>query len=186
MASGIIEKSNSGLFCNEIEMNGKYATMVRFLKEEIGIFSTFREAYIAAAIIGFLYNIRGTADSSEKVQPASIFPNELSKRLPDLKMLYRIIMLADESKPYTIDEYMNRAFRDDAESETSGNLKNNMTIFNAYVCGGLEILYEKFKDIDKIDNVVNTLYDFVHEFIVDVGMIEDNEELPDFNIDDLA
>lgn len=39
---------------------------------------------------------------------------------------------------------------------------------------------------DKIDNVVNTLYDFVHEFIVDVGMIEDNEELPDFNIDDLA
>lgn len=58
MASGIIEKSNSGLFCNEIEMNGKYATMVRFLKEEIGIFSTFREAYIAAAIIGFLYNNR--------------------------------------------------------------------------------------------------------------------------------
>ena len=144
MASGIIEKSNSGLFCNEIEMNGKYATMVRFLKEEIGIFSTFREAYIAAAIIGFLYNNRGTADSSEKVQPASIFPNELSKRLPDLKMLYRIIMLADESKPYTIDEYMNRAFRDDAESETSGNLKNNMTIFNAYVCGGLEILYEVY------------------------------------------
>ena len=52
MASGIIEKSNSGLFCNEIEMNGKYATMVRFLKEEIcdGAVCTPEELESAAAV----------------------------------------------------------------------------------------------------------------------------------------
>ncbi len=185
MANGIIEKSNSGLFCNEIEMNGKYATIVRYLKEDIGIFSTFREAYIISAIIGFLHKNKGTNDNSEKVQAASIFPNELSKRLPDLKMLYRVIMLADETQAYTIEEYMNRAFRDDAETENADKLKTNMALFNLYVCGGLEILYEKFKDLDKIDNIVNALYAFVHEFIVDVGLIEEDDELPDFNVDDI-
>ena len=49
--AGITEKSNSGLFENEVEFNGKYATYVRFLKEDIGLFSTFREAYVTAAVI---------------------------------------------------------------------------------------------------------------------------------------
>lgn len=39
--AGITEKSNSGLFENEVEFNGKYATYVRFLKDDIGLFSTF-------------------------------------------------------------------------------------------------------------------------------------------------
>ena len=34
MAAGIIEKSNNGLFENEIEMNGNYATIVRHLKDD--------------------------------------------------------------------------------------------------------------------------------------------------------
>ena len=37
MALGIIEKSNNGLFENEIEFNGNYATMVRYLKETVGV-----------------------------------------------------------------------------------------------------------------------------------------------------
>jgi hypothetical protein len=82
MALGIVEKGNSGLFDNEIEFTGKYATMVRFLKEDLGLFSTFREAYVTASIIGFLNNREYTDDNQEKVQPASIFPNELNKRKP--------------------------------------------------------------------------------------------------------
>ena len=73
MASGIIEKSNNGLFDNEIEINGKYATMARFLKEDVSIFATFREAYLTAAIIGLLNNAKETKDSSEKVQAATFF-----------------------------------------------------------------------------------------------------------------
>ena len=77
MAVGIVEKGNSGLFDNEIEFNGKYATMVRFLKEDLGLFSTFREAYVISSIVGFLNNKKYTEDNQEKVQAASIFPNEL-------------------------------------------------------------------------------------------------------------
>lgn len=183
MATGIIEKSNNGLFDNEIEINGKYATMARFLKEEACIFATFREAYLTAAIIGFLNKAKETKDNQDKVQAASIFPNELSKRKADLKLLYRIIMLVEETPCFTIDDYMNRAFRDDAEEGNKDKLKANMNLFNGYVCGGLEFLYNKFKDLDKTDDIINTLYEYVHSFIVDVGLLDDGGELPDFIVD---
>jgi len=184
MATGIIEKSNNGLFDNEIEINGKYATMVRFLKEDVGVFATFREAYLTSAIIGFLNKTKETNDNSDKVQAASIFPSELNKRKYDLKLLYRIIMLVEDNPNFTIEDYMNRAFRDDAEEGNHDNLKANMNLFNSYVCGGLEFLYNKFKDFDKVDDIVNTLYEYVHTFIVDVGLLDDGGELPDFNVDD--
>ena len=113
MAVGIVEKGNSGLFDNEIEFNGKYATMVRFLKEDLGLFSTFREAYVISSIVGFLNNKKYTEDNQEKVQAASIFPNELNKRKPDLRFIYRLIMLLKEEKDYTLEDYKNRTFRDD-------------------------------------------------------------------------
>ena len=77
---------------------------------------------------------------------------------------------------------MNRAFRDDAEEGNREKLKANMALFNTYVCGGLEFLYNKFKDTDKIDNIVNILYEYVHSFIVDIGLIDDGGELPDFDV----
>lgn len=182
MANGIIEKSNNGLFENEIEINGKYATMVRFLKEEAGIFSTFREAYLTAAIIGLLNSNKESIDNSEKVQPASIFPNELSKRKADLKLLYRIMMLSEETPGYTIEDYMNRAFRDDAEDSNKEKLKANMALFNSYACGGLEFLYNKFQHTNKTDDVIDILYEYLHSFGVDVGLLDEEDVLPDFEV----
>ena len=184
MASGIIEKSNNGLFDNEIEINGKYATMARLLKEDVGIFATFREAYLTAAIIGLLNNAKDTKDTSEKVQPASIFPNELSKRKADLKLIYRIIMLVEENPAYTIEDYMNRAFRDDAEEGNRDKLKANMALFNSYACGGLEVLYNKFQNLSKTDDIVDALYDYIHSFGIDVGLLDEEDALPDFEVGD--
>lgn len=184
MANGIIEKSNNGLFDNEIEINGKYATMVRFLKEEAGIFSTFREAYLTSAIVGLLNSNKESIDNSEKVQPASIFPNELSKRKADLKLLYRIMMLSEETQGYTIEDYMNRAFRDDAEDSNKDKLKSNMALFNSYACGGLEFLYSKFQNANKTDDVIDILYEYLHSFGIDVGLLDEEESLPDFEVND--
>ena len=88
MALGIIEKSNNGLFENEIEFNGNYATMVRYLKETVGVFTTFREAYLVSAIVGYLNNAEESQNhKQDKVQSASIFPNELNKRKADLRFV---------------------------------------------------------------------------------------------------
>lgn len=182
MAMGIVEKGNNGLFENEIEFNGKYATMVRFLKEEIGLFTTFREAYVTSAIVGFINNSQNMDESKEKVQPASIFPNELNKRKPDLRFIYRIIMLLKEEDEFTLDDYKNRAFRDDPE-DNAEMLKSNMQIFNSFACGGVEYLYEKFKDCSRLDDTVNILYDFLHQFSIGIGLLEGEDELPDFEPD---
>lgn len=179
MAGGITEKSNNGLFENEIEFNGKYATIVRHLKEELGIFTTFREAYVTAAVIGFVNQKTEAEDSAEKVQAASIFPNELSKRKHDLRFLYRVMMLVEDDPNFSIDDYMNRAFRDDAEEGNADKLKQNMARFNSFVCGGLDYLNEKFGSLDRIDDIVDALYEFVHNFAVDVDVLAD-DALPDF------
>ena len=83
--AGISEKGNNGLFGNEIEFNGKYATYARFLRDDVGIFQTFREVYVIGAIVGYLNNRIETPDKGDKDQSASIFPNELSKRKIDLR-----------------------------------------------------------------------------------------------------
>ena len=180
---GIVEKGTNGLFGNEIEFNGKYATYVRFLKEEVGVVQTFRDAYVLGAIIGFMNNKMETPDTTNKVQPASIFPNELSKRKLDLKFIYRIIMLLKEERTYSLDDYMNRAFRDDPEDNPE-TYASNMLLFNSYVCGGVEYLYNMFQTYSSKDNekVVDELYRYLHGVSIDVGLIEE-DDLPDFTPD---
>lgn len=179
MSARVIEKSNNGLFENEIEFTGRYARIARHLRDDLGLFTSFREVYVTAAVIGFVNKRKGTEQQDEKIQPASIFPNELSKRKHDLRFLYRIIMLSQDEKYFTIEDYMNRAFRDDAEEGNVEKLKENMSLFHSFVSGGLEFLDEKFGAIDRTDDVVDALYDLVHNFAVDVGEIE-SDDLPDF------
>ena len=182
MANGITEKGNAGLFENEIELNGKYATMVRFLKDDLGLFATFREAYVIASIIGFINNRGMTEDNQDKVQPASIFAGDLSKKKPELRFIYTLIMLLKEEPDFTLDDYKNRAFRNDPE-ENQDIIKQNMEIFNGYACGGIEYLYEVFQNCDKTDETVDKLYGFLHQFSSDVGLGEAADELPDFTPD---
>lgn len=178
--AGISEKGNNGLFGNEVEFNGKYATYARYLRDEVGIFQTFREVYVIGAIVGYLNGRTETYNKSDKVQSASIFPNELSKRKIDLRHIYRTIMLLKEEDGFTIDDYKNRAFRDDPVENTEV-YKSNMQIFNSYACGGVEYLYQMFESTNSVEAVVDKLYLFLHEFSVDVGLIND-EVLPEFEL----
>lgn len=183
--SGILEKGNSGLFNNEIEFQGKYARMARYLKEDAGIFTTFREIYVIGAVIGFLKNCEDTGDASEKIQTASIFPAELSKKKRELRFIYRLIMLLKEEPNFTIEDYQNRAFRDDPE-ENADIVANNMKIFNSYACGGVEYLYDQFKNIDRLDDRVDKLHELISEFGEEVGLIDAGDgELPDFDPNDV-
>lgn len=175
---GIIEKSNHGLFENEVELCGHYSTIVKFLKDELHIFSTFHEAYLTAAVIGFVNSKKGTDKTTEKVQPASIFPDQLRGRKTDFKFLYRVMMLVQDEPGYENEDYIKRTFRIGADETTFEQLKENMLIFNDYACGGLEILYEKFKDTIE-DSVIDTTYDFMCDFMKEVNLIED-DSLPDF------
>lgn len=79
---------------------------------------------------------------------------------------------------------MNRAFRDDAEEGNRDKLKANMALFNSYACGGLEVLYNKFQNLSKTDDIVDALYDYLHSFGIDVGLLDEEDALPDFEVED--
>ena len=53
-----------------------------------------------------------------------------------------------------------------------------MALYNSYVCKGIDYLYNKFKDCQHTE-IVDELYDFVHEVAEAVGLVE-GEELPEF------
>jgi len=128
-----------GLFENEIEFNDRYASIVRFLRDEVKIFNSFRDAYLNAAVIGFLKkSYSDISKQTNKVQPASIFPNELSARKQDLRFVFRMIMTVKEENDFSIDDYMNRTFRDGSEDDAYAGLSEKMEIFNSYVCIGLD------------------------------------------------
>ena len=117
-----------GLFEKEFEFKGKHATYCRFLKDN-GIVSTFRDVYLISSVIGFLNgakaDIDNEKDEDKKVQSASIFSSDLDKQKENLKFMYRIIMLLDEKPGFSIQDYQNRAFRDDADDEHPEKLKTN-------------------------------------------------------------
>ena len=59
-----------------------------------------------------------------------------------------------------------------------------MALFNSYACGGLEVLYNKFQNLSKTDDIVDTLYDYIHSFGIEVGLLDEEDALPDFEVED--
>ena len=161
------------LFDKEFEFKGKHADYCRFLKDEIGLFKTFREAYTTSAIIGFINNKTAQKETGTKLQLASILPSELAQKRESLTFIYRLIMLLDKKEGFTLKDYQDRTFRYDAETdEHPEKLAENMELFNSYALGGIELLYDRFKDCHEKKDTVNTLYDFLYEFYEDNGFIE--------------
>jgi len=59
--------------------------------------------------------------------------------LSTLQPLMRIMLIVDDSRSLTLEEKLDSAFR---LLETEESYKNNMNLFNSYMRGGLEHLYE--------------------------------------------
>ena len=68
---------------------------------------------------------------------------------------------------------------EDTEKDVNQSLKEKMKIFNSYACGGLEYLSEKFEGVNRDDDIVEIIYNLVHNFAIDINMLED-DRLVDF------
>jgi hypothetical protein len=82
-------------------------------------------------------------------------------------------MLLDTSTSLTADQRVDRAFRDDTNEEA---MKQNMLLFNSYVLGGMEILYEKFStNCTTSDDYINALFLYITDFKNEIdGVSEDD------------
>ncbi len=154
------------MFDKEYVFKGKHADMVKRLTGSLGsdikktFFETNYDVYALAPFVGFLYGRRSevdkTIDSNTKV-----FADKMMSENETLKYNYRILMLMIyKDKPQ--DELTKIVFKLDNDDETR---KEYDTLFNEYVLGGVEVLYEKiFGEDSELDDYLMNIYNFVEEF----------------------
>ena len=133
------------MFTTDIFVRGKHATYLKYLskktekndrKEKVaGVFERAIDVYMTAPIIGLVYGLR-----RDEVEPNSdtvkIFTETVNREQLNLVSIYRTVLLVDNSRGLTADEKIEQAFR-------TPDTPENMKIFNAYLRGGIEWLYEQ-------------------------------------------
>jgi hypothetical protein len=129
------------------------------------IFKLFKsniELYLIASLVGFLYGRKSDIDTTSK-EDSSIFPEQFSNFKSKLVYNYRLIMLLDKEYEPDEDKRIDKAFRMIGKPEA----KNDEELFESYVRGGVDVLYEKLieKDGDNtIEKLLKRLFDFLEEF----------------------
>lgn len=133
------------MFTTDIFVRGKHATYLKYLskktekndrKEKVaGVFERAIDVYMTAPIIGLVYGLR-----RDEFEPNSdtvkIFTETVNREQLNLISIYRMVLLVDNSRGLTADEKIEQAFK-------TPDTPENMKIFNAYLRGGIEWLYEQ-------------------------------------------
>ncbi len=134
------------MFTGDIYIRGKYATYLKYLsqktekndrKEKVaGVFERMIDVYMTAAIVGANFGLLRD-DENTGSDTAKLFADVVNREQDNLISIFRIVMLVDNSTSLSADEKIRRAFK-------TPDTPENMKLFNAYVRGGIEWLYEQF------------------------------------------
>ncbi|MED4018544.1 hypothetical protein [Sutcliffiella cohnii] len=152
------------MFENDTTINGKHATFTKFLVNEAKVFKRYIDVYMNGAILGFLYGRKSEKDNQSSDR-ARIYADAFANERMRCDFIYRLIMLLDETPGKTVEDRINRAFRDDSKGEENESHQSNMNLFNSYVLGGIEVLYEKFtEDCTTKEDYINRIYEVVSSF----------------------
>lgn len=136
------------MFNDDILIKGKHASYIKFLssktekndssiKGTAGVFDRNIDVYMIGALVGVLYNRRATEDKSID-DKTRILLSAISGEQANLEFVSNLVMLCDNKTERTNDEKVNFAFRHEG--------KDKEDLFNEYVRGGIEFLYEFFTD----------------------------------------
>lgn len=129
-------------FDREYVFKGKHAKYVIELKN--AIFARNIDVLILAPIMGLVYNRKAMIDNSEEFANTTtkIFAEQMTSENEKILFNYRLCMLlSDENNE---EEKIDNAFRyytgDDEEHQQI--FERNIKIYNSYILGGVEVLYE--------------------------------------------
>lgn len=148
------------MFEREYTFKGKHAVYVKALNEVL--FPRYIDVYIIAPIVCLYYNRTASIDGNQD-ETAKIFAEQLVAEKKRLEFAYRLVILCDKNflKDESLEERIKRAF------STDENIINeNMRIFDEYVLGGVEVLYEKIigEDKEDKDEYMGKFIEFINDF----------------------
>ncbi|MBR1807645.1 MAG: hypothetical protein IJ774_14840 [Selenomonadaceae bacterium] len=178
-----------GLFEADYTINGTHATKLKFLAKKNSrddepdnpksakIFERYIDVYMNAAVWGIYYCRRAKNDTTS-ADRARIYADAFIRERENCKFLYRLVILLDDSKKLTQDERVDRAFRFDADSDKADEVKKNFELFNDYVRGGIDIMYEKFTDgCHTRDDYLERIFKVMTDFQAELDGIDYDAEL---------
>ncbi len=168
------------MFENDYTISGIHATHLKYLVNDAKIFIRYIDVYMNAAIIGFLHGRLEKKDNSSQDR-ARIYADAFATERLKCDFIYRLIMLLDGNAEFSTQQRLDRAFRDDSQMEseyTKDVHSQNMELFNSYVLGGIEELYEQFtKGATSRDDYINRIYDITVKFKEEVEGIDYESKL---------
>lgn len=153
------------MFERDYQLKGKHATYAKHLRDTAGVFKRHIDIYMIGAIMGFLHG-RHVPEDNTNPDNVNILADVIIREKAKCEFIYRMLMLLDETTGLTLEQRADRAFRDDADEQA---MIKNMDLFNAYMRGGIEFLYEKFsEDCITQDDYINKVFELVHRFKNDI------------------
>lgn len=165
------------MFNKDYKIRGMYATHLKSLAQDKSVrdkttaekpflFDRYIDVYMNAAIIGLLMGqpiVKPDYSSNDSAQIlASAFIGEQEK----CRFLYRMVMLLDKTRNLSADEKINRAFRfDENAPKKDPKIEEGMSLFNAYVLAGIEIMYENIAlDATNTDELCINAHKMMEDF----------------------
>lgn len=168
------------MFEKNILIKGKHATYMKKMAAKFdselsqGIFDRNLDVYLLAPVVGKLYNRKSNVDTEVK-DDTSIHTEQINTVLDQLEFNYRLIMILEEKDKVELDTRINKAFRYDRDLEKR---KPGDVIFDQYVLGGIEVLYEKIMlDSEDKDDYLKKLYVFINDFNNRYNSVIDDEDI---------
>ena len=164
------------MFEKDIIITGTHAKYIKEMKEVAGLFARNLDIYMLAPIMGFLNNRKGQKNN-EGGEKSTIQAQQLSNVKEECEILYRLIILLD-GDDIDKDERLNRAFRYDSDVEKKKEFDNAMEIYNEYVLGGIEYMYETFvAGCVEVDDYTTKIFEAASDFQDEINELDYSEEV---------
>lgn len=153
------------MFDKQYRFTGTHARMVESLtavfdeSAKAKLFERNLDVYINAPMIGFLFRRKGVKNNEGETPNQNIFPEQMINNSDQLKYIYRLILLLDKESEPDEEKRLDRAFRN------LGRDEKDIALFDSYVLGGVEVLYEKLiVGVSDSSEYIERMYDFVEDF----------------------
>lgn len=161
------------MFEGDYTIYGKYATYIKYLVNETKAFKRYIDVYMAGAVLGALKEKKSEPnDSSDR---ARIYSDTFNTEYVRCNELFKTIILSETSELWSTEERVNISFRyrdkmdanaiPPVSDDEVAIMKEALALFNSYVLGGIELLYEAFSTNatisidDAVDYAYKTVFD---------------------------
>lgn len=153
------------MFDKQYRFSGSHAEKVSALTSVFDdtakskLFDRNLDVYINAPLVGFLFKRKGIKNVDGGMADQNIFPEQLINNSEQLKYIFRLILILDTQHEPNEEARLDKAFRHFGADEV------DLQLFDAYVLGGVEVLYEKLVEgpTEPVE-YINRMYDFIEEF----------------------